>query len=128
MKSDRTEEDIIAKVRELTKRSKNATAVVSAKIKQNANNNNNSNSNNNNNNNNTNDNKNEKNNKKNNKEDTWTPEQQKALEKALQEVKNLPANERWDKVETLVPGKSKQQCIDRFKFIRAQILARKQQK
>merc|ERR1711902_7447 len=56
-------------------------------------------------------------------ENVWSKEQQTALEKALRAVRTLPANEKWDKVEELVPGKTKKQCVERFKWIRAQLQA-----
>merc|ERR1712113_465540 len=41
-----------------------------------------------------------------NNENVWSKEQQTALEQALRAVRTLPANEKWDKVEELVPGKT----------------------
>merc|ERR1712130_581545 len=61
-------------------------------------------------------------------ENVWSKEQQSALEKALRAVRTLPANEKWDKVEQMVPGKTKKQCVERFKWIRAQLQAQKQKK
>eukprot|EP01084_Bolivina_argentea_P001695 3134_1 len=61
-------------------------------------------------------------------EDVWTKEQQKALENALRAVRTLPANEKWDKLADMVPGKSKKECIERFKWIRSQLQAQKQKK
>ena len=58
-------------------------------------------------------------------EDVWTKEQQTALEQALKAVRTLPATERWDKVEEMVPGKTKKECVERFKWIRAQLVAQK---
>jgi len=56
----------------------------------------------------------------------WSTEQQKQLETAL---KKYPANasdtERWDKISEAVTGKSKQECIARFKEIREAILKKK---
>merc|ERR1712129_207327 len=56
------------------------------------------------------------------KEEVWTKEQQTALEGALRAVRTLPATEKWDKVEEMVPGKTKKQCVERFKWIRAQLV------
>lgn len=54
----------------------------------------------------------------------WTLEQQSALEAAL---KRFPAtmekNERWRSIAEAVPGKTKKQCVARFKDIREQVLA-----
>jgi len=54
----------------------------------------------------------------------WSTDQQKQLETAL---KKYPASdtERWDKISAAVTGKSKQECIARFKEIREAILKKK---
>jgi DnaJ homolog subfamily C member 2 len=54
----------------------------------------------------------------------WNADQQAAFEKALRTVPK--GADRWDNIAALVPGKSKKQCVKRFKEIRAQILAKKQ--
>lgn len=57
-----------------------------------------------------------------NAEDFWSEDQQKALENALKKYPNsIAANERWAKISQDVPGKSKKQCVDRFKYIAALI-------
>jgi len=56
-------------------------------------------------------------------EDNWTSEQQKAFELALRTAGR--GEDRWDQIASLVPGKSKQECIARFKEIRAKIIAQK---
>ncbi|EER06093.1 conserved hypothetical protein [Perkinsus marinus ATCC 50983] len=49
----------------------------------------------------------------------WTPTQQKALEKALAtHAASLGANERWRRIADDVPGKTKKECVARFKYIR----------
>jgi DnaJ family protein C protein 2 len=53
----------------------------------------------------------------------WTAEQQAALESALRSVPK--GDDRWDRIAELVPGKSKRECVERFKEIREQIQARK---
>merc|ERR1712060_915186 len=53
---------------------------------------------------------------------TWSTEQQKALEAALKGSRDIKGPERWDVIAKLVPGQSKQSCIDRFNAIKAQIL------
>ncbi len=58
-------------------------------------------------------------------EDFWSEDQQKALENALKKYPNsIPANERWLKISQDVPGKTKKQCVDRFKYI-AQLIKNK---
>ena len=57
-----------------------------------------------------------------NSEDFWSEDQQKALENALKHYPNtIPANERWAKISNDVPGKTKKQCVERFKYIAALI-------
>lgn len=52
----------------------------------------------------------------------WTADEQAALEKALRTVPK--GEDRWDNIAKAV-GRSKKQCVRRFKEIRAQILASK---
>mmetsp|Transcript_78634 Transcript_78634/g.163453 ORF Transcript_78634/g.163453 Transcript_78634/m.163453 type:complete len:619 (+) Transcript_78634:142-1998(+) len=52
----------------------------------------------------------------------WTPEQQKQLEAALQKhPATLEKNERWRLIAAEVPGKTKSQCVERFKFLKEQM-------
>lgn len=52
----------------------------------------------------------------------WTSEQQKALEAALQKYPaSLDKNERWKLIAEEVPGKTKAQCVERFKYLREQV-------
>merc|ERR1712046_83876 len=52
----------------------------------------------------------------------WSTEQQKALEVALQKPPaSLDKNERWKLIAADVPGKTKAQCVERFKWIREQL-------
>ncbi|XP_066487294.1 dnaJ homolog subfamily C member 1 isoform X2 [Tiliqua scincoides] len=49
-------------------------------------------------------------------EDLWTQNQQKLLELALQQYPKGTA-ERWDKIAKCVPGKSKEECMARYKLL-----------
>ena len=56
----------------------------------------------------------------------WTPEQQKQLEEGMKKFPaSLPAAERWTKIAENVDGKTKQQCVARFKYIRELIASKK---
>lgn len=60
--------------------------------------------------------------------DEWTKDQQRALEKALAKYPaSIPANERWVKIAAEVLGKTKKECVARFKWIREQLTEAKQQ-
>ena len=54
----------------------------------------------------------------------WSAAQQSALEQAL---KQFPASdgERWEKIANAVPGKTKGECVARFKQIVAALKAKK---
>jgi len=56
--------------------------------------------------------------------DEWNADQQASLERALRTVPKT-AEDRWEQIAKLVPGKSKKQVMQRFKLIKAQILASK---
>lgn len=56
--------------------------------------------------------------------DEWSAEQQASLEHALRTVART-ADDRWGAIAALVPGKSKQQVVARFKTIQARVLASK---
>lgn len=57
----------------------------------------------------------------------WTAEQQRALETALRTFPaSMDKNERWVKIAEAVPGRTKKECVERFKWIRQQLLAKKQ--
>lgn len=59
-------------------------------------------------------------------EEEWTGIQQKQLEDAMRKYPAaLPAAERWAAIALVVDGKSKQQCVARFKYIRELISKKK---
>jgi len=50
--------------------------------------------------------------------DDWNDDQQKALESALRKYASITdKNEKWEKIAGDVVGKSKKQCVERFKFL-----------
>ncbi|XP_028297175.1 dnaJ homolog subfamily C member 1 [Gouania willdenowi] len=57
----------------------------------------------------------------------WTQNQQKLLELALQQFPRGTA-ERWDRIAKVVPGKSKEECIIRYKMLAELIQKKKQAK
>eukprot|EP01066_Platyproteum_vivax_P015127 Platyproteum_vivax@DN6723_c0_g1_i2.p1 len=57
----------------------------------------------------------------------WTAEQQKALELALSKHDaSMPPNERWTAIAKDVSGKTKKECVERFKEIRKAIITTRQ--
>lgn len=56
----------------------------------------------------------------------WTQLQQKALEKALVQFPKGSA-ERWERVAKLVPGKSKEECILRFRMLAEKLRKKRQE-
>lgn len=46
----------------------------------------------------------------------WSQDQQKALEAAIQKYPKKGHDDRWAKIANSVPGKSKEECIARFKY------------
>jgi len=55
----------------------------------------------------------------------WSGEQQKALEQALARYPSSIGVERWDKIATDVPGKTKKECVARFKYLAEMLKAQK---
>uniref|UniRef100_A0A8C3P7C8 DnaJ homolog subfamily C member 1 n=1 Tax=Chrysemys picta bellii TaxID=8478 RepID=A0A8C3P7C8_CHRPI len=51
-----------------------------------------------------------------NSEELWTQNQQKLLELALQQYPK-GTSDRWDKIAKCVPGKSKEECVARYKLL-----------
>ncbi|XP_074545546.1 dnaJ homolog subfamily C member 1 [Halichoeres trimaculatus] len=60
-------------------------------------------------------------------EPTWTQNQQKLLELALQQFPRGTA-ERWDRIAKVVPGKTKEECMIRYKTLAELVQKRKQAK
>ncbi|NP_001085833.1 DnaJ heat shock protein family (Hsp40) member C1 S homeolog precursor [Xenopus laevis] len=60
-------------------------------------------------------------------EDLWSQNQQKLLELALQQYPK-GTGERWDKIAKCVPGKSKEDCICRYKLLVELVQKKKQAK
>jgi len=61
-------------------------------------------------------------------ESNWTAEEQKLLEEALKKFpSSLPANERWTNIAKHV-GKTKRQCVDRYKYLASLIKKNKDKK
>ncbi|KAL0966867.1 hypothetical protein UPYG_G00301160 [Umbra pygmaea] len=60
-------------------------------------------------------------------DDIWTQNQQKLLEQALQQYPR-GTSERWDRIAKMVPGKSKEECMVRYKLLAELVLKRKQAK
>ncbi|KAE8596035.1 hypothetical protein XENTR_v10015948 [Xenopus tropicalis] len=60
-------------------------------------------------------------------EELWTQNQQKLLELALQQYPK-GTGERWDKIAKCVPGKSKEDCICRYKLLVELVQKKKQAK
>uniref|UniRef100_A0AAY4A2J7 DnaJ homolog subfamily C member 1 n=1 Tax=Denticeps clupeoides TaxID=299321 RepID=A0AAY4A2J7_9TELE len=63
--------------------------------------------------------------KSNGAEDVWTQNQQKLLELALQQYPR-GTTERWDRIAKVVPGKSKEECMIRYKLL-AELVQKKRQ-
>ncbi|KAI4901155.1 hypothetical protein NFI96_022143 [Prochilodus magdalenae] len=60
-------------------------------------------------------------------DDVWTQNQQKLLELALQQFPRGTA-ERWDRIAKVVPGKTKEECMIRYKLLAELVQRRKQAK
>ncbi|KAF0978280.1 hypothetical protein FDP41_002795 [Naegleria fowleri] len=57
--------------------------------------------------------------------ENWTALQQKALETGIRQFKELKGDAKWEKIAEIVPGKSAQDCKDRFEYCRQLALAKK---
>lgn len=62
----------------------------------------------------------------------WSADEHRLLEAAMRNVScfssQMSADDRWDRIAAQVPGRSRKQCISRFKYVRKQLLEMKQQK
>jgi len=57
----------------------------------------------------------------------WSPGQQVALDQALERFPaSMEKNERWKAIAKAVKGKSKKECVERYKFIRQQLLSKQE--
>lgn len=56
----------------------------------------------------------------------WSQEQQRCLETALAKFPK-GSNERWERISELVPGKTKDECVIRFKFLAENLKKQKEQ-
>jgi len=59
-------------------------------------------------------------------EDAWSQDQQKSLEVALSQLPK-GTSERWERIADKVEGKTKEQCMLRFKFLAEQVKKKKEQ-
>jgi DnaJ homolog subfamily C member 1 len=50
-------------------------------------------------------------------ENTWSQQQQQALENAIQRNPKGVAGDRWQKIANNVPGKTKEECVLRYKYL-----------
>lgn len=50
-------------------------------------------------------------------EATWTQDQQKLLENAIIKYPKTTAGDRWQKISSAVPGKTKDECLARYKYL-----------
>lgn len=48
--------------------------------------------------------------------ENWTPDEQKLLEAAMKKF-TAKEGDRWNKIATQIPGRSKQDCVDRYKYL-----------
>lgn len=55
----------------------------------------------------------------------WTQEQQKQLENAIVTYSKSTAGDRWQKIANAVPGKTKEECLARYKYLVEKVKAQK---
>ncbi|XP_031629289.1 dnaJ homolog subfamily C member 1 [Contarinia nasturtii] len=56
----------------------------------------------------------------------WTQEQQKLLETAIVKYPKTTAGDRWQKIANTVPGKTKEECLARYKYLVQKLKEQKQ--
>lgn len=59
-------------------------------------------------------------------EAVWTQEQQKLLENAIVKYPKTTAGDRWQKIANTVPGKTKEECLARYKYLVQKVKEQKQ--
>lgn len=52
----------------------------------------------------------------------WTQEQQELLETALSKYPKTAVGDRWQKIANTVPGKTKEECLARYKYLAQKII------
>lgn len=55
----------------------------------------------------------------------WTQDQQKQLENAIVQYTKSTAGDRWQKIANAVPGKTKEECLARYKYLVEMVKAQK---
>lgn len=56
---------------------------------------------------------------------TWTQEQQKLFETAIVKYLKTSAGDRWQKIANTVPGKTKEECLARYKYLAQKVKRQK---
>lgn len=56
----------------------------------------------------------------------WTQEQQKLLETAIVKYPKTTAGDRWQKIANSVPGRTKEECLTRYKYLVQKVKEQKQ--
>lgn len=57
---------------------------------------------------------------------TWSQEQQKLLETAIVKYPKTTVGDRWQKIANTVPGKTKEECLARYKYLVQKVKEQKQ--
>lgn len=58
----------------------------------------------------------------------WSQEQQAALESAIQKYPKSASSDRWQKIANSVPGKTKEECMTRYKYLVELVKKQKEEK
>lgn len=59
-------------------------------------------------------------------EAVWSQDQQKLLETAIVKYPKTTAGDRWQKIANTVPGKTKEECLSRYKYLVQKVKEQKQ--